>query len=91
MPVFNETFEVTDTAVQIVQASSNPMRVELHNHEHSTAHSIYLGDENVTIANGFHMTAESKIELVLGAGDELFAISDHDGGATLRVLRIEAV
>jgi hypothetical protein len=62
------------TTRQLVDGiSPNPSRLHIHNMDNSA--DIYLGNEGVTTANGLALLKLDSIELVLNAGESLYAIS----------------
>jgi len=77
--IVTETFDVgTSEAVLVVPALHTAQDVRLHNHEHGQSHFVFVGDSAVGTANGFDVAAESYLSLMIPAGEELWAISNHD-------------
>ena len=63
------------TAVRIVTKSVNPKRVLIHNHTHQDNREVYIGADNVTASNGFHIPATETEPLILNPDEDLWAIT----------------
>jgi hypothetical protein len=88
MPVHTAQFTLAaDVAQQIVAPDNQAQQVCIHNHEHSSNSTIYVGNETVTTITGIHSRAGETSTVFLGPGDSLFAISDTDD-VQIHVLRI---
>ncbi len=62
------------TTRQLVDGiSTNPSRLHIHNMDNTN--NIYLGGQDVTTANGLQLVKLDSIELILNAGESLYAIS----------------
>jgi LysM repeat protein len=61
---------------QIVSPDRMPQHVCIHNHEHSSNSTVYIGGPDVTTANGIHAQATLTSQITIGPGDSLWAISD---------------
>ena len=62
------------TTRQLVDGiSPNPSRLHIHNMDNTN--SIYLGNEDVTTANGLQLVKLDSIELTMNPGESLYAIS----------------
>ena len=73
------------TSPQLVDGiSPNPSRLHIHNMDNSA--NIYLGNDNVTTANGLALLKLDSIELTLNAGESLYAVSGS-GSHTISWLR----
>lgn len=70
----------------VVPANVEPQEVCIHNHEHATSKEIFLGNSSVTVANGMHAVSTQTSIITLNPGDELYAITDENGGAALRIM-----
>jgi hypothetical protein len=65
-----------NTRTQIVGPDIQPQHVCIHNHEHSSNSTVYIGGGDVTVANGIHAQATLTSQITLPPGDALYAISD---------------
>ena len=65
---------VNTTRIQIDGQSPNPSRLRIHNMDNTKI--LYIGDENVTIANGLALQKLDSIEITLNPGESVFAISE---------------
>ena len=75
---------VGTTAVGIDGASTNPSHLRIHNMDNTKV--LFIGDSNVTVANGFALQKLETLELILNAGEAIFAVSDT-GSHTISWLR----
>ena len=64
---------VGTTRVQIDTSSNSDFRLHIHNMDATDA--IYIGNENVTTANGFSLFKQDSIEMQCYANERVFAIS----------------
>lgn len=89
MPVLNATYTLSDTTRTLVMDADNMVQeVHLHNATKSSNEYIYIGNENMTLANSLHLDpGESKV-LHLNPKDKLYAMSDPSG-LVLHVLAIQ--
>ena len=88
MPIHNELFTLSSaTATSVVPIDNMEQEVHLHNMTKSSNEYIFLGNADMTLSNSIHIDPGESITLYLGAGDELFAMSDPNG-LELGVLRI---
>ena len=63
------------TVRQLVDGiSPNPSRLHIHNQDNTKV--IFLGGDSVTIANGFGLQKLESLELILNAGESVYAISE---------------
>lgn len=76
---------VPNVRTLVVPASVSVQHVCIHNHEHSTSKEIFIGNDEVTVANGMHAVATATGQIQLLPGDDLYAITS-DSGCNLRVL-----
>ena len=80
MPLVSAVFTLSDTtATKIVDPSTMPHQVTLHNMSKSSNNYIHIGNANVTDANSIHIDPGETLTITLGPGDELYAVSDPDG------------
>jgi len=81
MPVTSSVFTLSNvTATQIVAPDNMPQEVRLHNMTKSSNEYIYLGGgSDITTSNTIHIDPGESIQLQLGPGDALYALSDPDG------------
>ncbi len=77
MPISTVHFTLpANSRVQIVSPDTMPQHVCIHNHEHSSNSTIYIGGPDVTTTNGIHAQATLTSQITIGPGDSLWAISD---------------
>ena len=79
MAISNQ-FTITTTSQSIVSVDDVTQHVYLH-----TKQKAYIGNEGVTISNGYLMDNGDKLEIWLNAGEVLWALTDA-GSGTLHVL-----
>lgn len=88
MPIDIDSYTVgTATAVKVVPADPMEQNALIHNNSTGEAVIYIGGSDAVTTNTGTLITAEERISVDLGAGDELWAISDTDG-INVRVFRV---
>lgn len=89
MPIKSSQVSVTTTPVKVVDFDSMRSKIIFHNHEHAPAFEIYLGgDSNVSASTGIHLTPEVELAFEVGSGDEVWAVSNRQQGASLHILRV---
>lgn len=67
--------QLIGTTRQLVDGiSPNPSRLHIHNLDNTKV--LFLGNDSVTIANGFGLQKLESMELILNAGESLYAISE---------------
>lgn len=89
MPVVSQKFTLSSTvATKVVEASTQPQLVQLHNGSKSSNNFITIGQSNVTITNGYHIDNAESINITLMPTDELWAVSEPTGLA-LHVLAVK--
>ena len=72
------TLDIT-TPTKVVEPSTLPQEVHLHNMTKSSNEYIHIGKSNVSTSNSIHLDpGESKV-MQLMPNDELWAVSDPDG------------
>lgn len=76
---------VPNVRTLVVPASVSVQHICVHNHEHSTAKEIFIGNSEVTIDNGMHAVATQTGQIQLLPGDDLYAIT-ADTSCNLRIL-----
>jgi TnpA family transposase len=87
MPVKNYSYDLVQNIRQlVVPPNVEPQEVCIHNHEHATSKEIFLGNADVTLANGMHAVATQTSIITLNPGDALYAITGESGGANLRIM-----
>jgi len=87
MPVKTYSYNLVQNVRQLVAPPSvEPQEVCIHNHEHSQNREIFIGDKNVTVANGMHAAATQTSIITLQPGDDLYAITADSQGCNLRVM-----
>jgi hypothetical protein len=67
------------TATKIVEPSTLPQKVYLHNMSKSSNNYIHIGNDSVGTANSLHLDPGESITLQLMPLDDLWAISDPNG------------
>ena len=88
MPIVTNHFNLTAGVRQrIVNAMGIPQHVCIHNHEHSSSVSVYIGGSDVTTSNGIHAQSTLTSQITIGPDDELYAIAD--GSAEIHVLIVK--
>jgi len=77
VPIYTRQYTLPlNSRVQIVSPDSMSQHVCIHNHEHSSNSTIYIGGSDVTTSNGIHAQATLTSQITIGPGDSLWAISD---------------
>jgi len=76
----NKQVTVTTTSQLIVSVDDVTQHVFLH-----AKHATYIGDEGVTSSNGYLMDNDDKLDVILNAGEVLYAVADS-GSGVLHVL-----
>lgn len=88
MPIHNDLITLSSaTATAVVPVDNMEQEVHLHNMTKSSNEYIHLGNADMTLANSIHIDPGESITMMIGPGDELFAMSDPDG-LELGILRI---
>jgi len=88
MPIQNDIKTLSDTTATLVCPNDSMEQVvHLHNMTKSSNEYIHLGNADMTLTNSIHIDPGETVTYHLGAGDELFAMSNPDG-LELGVLRI---
>lgn len=86
MAISTDNFAIDGTAVLVVDQSPSGLKVHLHNVSQGTP--IFIGkDSTVTSVTGFQIDAKDKVEFVLHAGEQLWAICANSSNAVLSVMR----
>jgi hypothetical protein len=67
------------TATKVVTASTNPQLVSLHNMTKSSNSFVHVGPATVTTTNSIHIDPGSDLQITLGPGDDLWAVSNPNG------------
>lgn len=75
---------VLTTRSQIDGSSPNPSRIRIFNA--SNDKTIYIGNSDVTTANGFGLTKLEQMEMVLNPGEALYCVAES-AGATIEWIR----
>jgi hypothetical protein len=88
MPIVSAVFTLSNgTATKIVEPATMPHHVTLHNMTKSSNEYVHIGGPGVTDANSIHIDPGETLNLTLGPGDELYAVSDP-GGLVVGVLDV---
>lgn len=69
---------------QIDGSSPNPSRIRIFNA--SNDKTIYIGNSDVTIENGFGLTKLEQLDLILNPGESLYCVAET-AGATIEWIR----
>lgn len=77
LPVESGRITVGTTRVQVDGVGVSPIRIYIHN-EDSTK-TLYLGNGNVTTANGFGIDKSSVQDFLLFPGQSLWMVSESEG------------
>lgn len=67
------------TASQVVEPSTLPQEVHLHNMTKSSNSYIHIGKSDVTTTNSIHIDPGESRVIQLMPNDDLWAVSDPDG------------
>ena len=88
MPIQQARYTLgTAEATKVIAADSLPSLVFVHNAEHASSTIVYLGNADVTNANGMHLHSDDTLNFTIGPGDELWAVSAA-GTPVLQIMRI---
>ena len=82
MPISNAKITVGVTPTELVESGGN-----YEAHIHSASGTVYLGDANVTTANGYKFDNGDKDIFTVPDGSALYATSAA-GGQTVYVLKV---
>jgi hypothetical protein len=72
------------TASQIDGSSPNPSRIRIFNA--SNDKTVFIGNDSVTINNGFGLTKLEQMDMVLNPGEALYCVAES-AGATIHWIR----
>ena len=87
MPVYTYSYDLAkDVRTLVVPAKTVSQEVCIHNHDHAINKEIFVGNSEVTVANGMHAVATLTSIIRLGPGDDLYAISTESGTVNLRIM-----
>ena len=80
MPIVTAQYTLlTGVAQKVVAAESQYQTVLIHNGDHASSRTLYLGNSDVTSTTGMHLDPDTTITLPLDPGSEVWAISTTDG------------
>lgn len=85
MSISTGALTVGTTSVQVDGNSNNPQRIYIRNND--STKTLYLGNGNVTTANGFPIDKLSTQDFLLAPGDSLHMISS-DAGHSVSWMRL---
>lgn len=88
MAVSNSVSTVGTAVVEIVGPDSNSQYVYVQNADYAGSAEIYVGDKNVTTANGFRVWRNNNVMLQIEGGDSLYAIADTDA-TPIRIVTVK--
>jgi hypothetical protein len=74
------------TPIAIDGVSTNPYRLHLHNNDNTKA--LFVGNDNVTIANGMKIDGGTVLEFIISPNQQLYVVSET-GTHTISWLRID--
>jgi hypothetical protein len=75
---------VLTVPVQIDGSSPNPSRIRIFNA--SNDKTVFIGNDSVTINNGFGLTKLEQMDMVLNPGEALYCVAES-AGATIHWIR----
>ena len=79
MPIVTAQYTLqTGVAQKIVALDRQYQTVLIHNGDHASSRTLYLGNSDVTTTTGMHLDPDTTITLPLDPGSELWAVSAHD-------------
>jgi hypothetical protein len=89
MPLSHNIYSLSaGTPTIIVQPNVQPQEVHLHNLTKSSNEYIYVGSQSISTANSIHLDPGESLQINLGPGDDLWAVSDP-GGLNIGVLVVK--
>lgn len=77
LPVESGRITVGTTRVQVDGVGVSPIRIYIHNEE--STKTLYVGNGNVTTANGFGIDKSSVQDFLLFPGQSLWMVSESEG------------
>ena len=89
MALTNAQYTVAEsTRVLIASADNMPQDVIVHEGDHASSTTTFLGDSAVTGTTGLHIHNGETLQFTLRPGDELYAYSSQ-GALVLHVIQIQ--
>lgn len=85
MAVSSGRMTVTTTAAIVDGSSPNPFLLIIHNE--SPTSTITVGNSSLSASNGFGLESKSTLQLQLGAGDHIYAITSS-GSADISWIKV---
>lgn len=79
MTLYNSAVTLGTAAQMVVPAGVSPVKVYLHNMEHSASRFIHLGGAGITTSNSLHLDPSTTVNLALNRTESLYALSDPAG------------
>lgn len=79
---------VGTAVMQISSPDDNPQLVIIHDHDHTSGDDVFIGGPDVTIENGLHLPKTETIQIMVDAGDSVFAVTDG-GTVEVHVLQVK--
>jgi hypothetical protein len=73
----NGTTSIGTVATMIDGNSVMPLRLLVHNNDNTDA--VYLGNKSVTTSNGYLLTKQQTLEIILNPLEELYGVSGKAG------------
>ena len=88
MPITSNAYVLSlGTPIKIASADINGQEIHLLNATKSSNEYVYIGNSSVSTATGLHLDPGGSIRMLLGPGDDLYAVS-KPAGLTVQVLAI---
>ena len=89
MSLLNAQYTIAeDTRVKIVSADNMPQEVMIHEGDHASSTTTFIGDSSVTATTGLHIHNGETLSMTLRPGDELWAFSSQ-GAPVVHVIQIQ--
>ena len=79
MAITSGQITVGTAIAQIDGTTTNPFRLHIHNNEATTV--LYVGNESVTVNNGFRLESKDSLEIQMNPGESIYIVStsnNHD-------------
>jgi hypothetical protein len=77
LPIESGRITVGVTPVQVDGLGVSPIRIYIHNEE--STKTLFIGNENVTILNGFGIEKQSTQDFLIFPGQSLWMVSESAG------------
>jgi hypothetical protein len=80
MAISNNQVAMTDVRARIFPNDSDGAFINLRNH--SAAKAVFIGDESVTISNGYKLNSTESVALNVGPGEEVWGVMESEQTGT---------